>query len=122
MIIEELPIGAVVIFEHETKRAKMVVVDVSPPPNAGEETLYMLAENPISEPRDWKLYSLPSLIYRVHAGWTAGNVPRDLLADTGERMKVRCITNDPSFKSQAWMEDLTYCHRRGWVKANEDSQ
>ena len=102
-----LPVGAVVIFAHEERRAKMVVVAVSPPPKRDEDTLYMLAENPISQPTDWALYSLPSLVYRVHAGWTAGNVDRDLLTDTGERVKVRCITKEPSFKSQAWMQDPT---------------
>jgi hypothetical protein len=92
-----LPIGAVVDFEfpEQHKRARLVVVGHSD----GDGTLYMLAERPIAEPLDAKLYSMEYLVYALHAGWMAGHVPLSMIRDTGERVKVVAFEDTPESKN-----------------------
>ena len=92
-----LPIGAVVDFDfpEDRKRARLVVVGHS----LGDETLYMLAERPIAEPLDAKLYSMEYLVYALHAGWRAGHVDLHMIRDTGERVKVMAFEDTPEAKN-----------------------
>jgi hypothetical protein len=92
-----LPIGAVVDFDYpeQHKRARLVVVGHS----HGDETLHMLAERPIAEPLDAKLYSMDYLVYALHAGWRAGHVPSHMIKDTGERVKVMAFEDTPEAKN-----------------------
>ena len=87
-----LPVGARVIYEFEGRRCPMVIVAHSPGPRAGDQLLYMAAEEPI-EPPDAKLYSLDYLTYVLHAGWHVGHADRGSFTDTGERVKVRKHVN-----------------------------
>lgn len=86
-----LPIGAVVIYEDKEnqQKAKLVIVQHSPPVKLDDDMLYMAAERPIAPPDcKYKLYSMGYLAYRLNAGWFVGNVDRCYFTDTGERVKV----------------------------------
>lgn len=85
--MSSLPIGAVVDYAHEHKRARLIVVGIAPGNVRDPYPLYFLAERPIAW-LDAKLYSKEFLAFNLEAGWTAGNVDHHLLTDTGERVKV----------------------------------
>lgn len=87
-----LPIGAVVLYEHEEKRCPMVIVAHSPGTARDPETLYFAREHRGDlihvAPPDAPMYSLDYLTYNLEAGWGVGNCDRHLLKDTGKRVKV----------------------------------
>lgn len=100
-----LPIGAVVEYRapdlgggiNDTyDRARLVVVQHSR--DCDGTPLYMVAKRAIAPPpEEHKVYSRPYLIYRLHAGWFAGNVGCSCLSDTGQRVGVE------RFKVEPWM-------------------
>lgn len=87
-----LPIGAVVMFEQEERRCRMVIVAQSPEPARDPEMLYFAVQYRgdlvyVGWP-DLPLYSLEFLSYHLESGWTVGNADRHLFTDTCTRVRV----------------------------------
>lgn len=80
-----LPLGAVVIYRCDDNVAKLIVVQHSR--DCDGTPLYMVGQEPLEPPPSrYKIYSTEYLVYRLHVGWFAGNVPAEILTDTGERV------------------------------------
>lgn len=96
----ELPIGQRVIYvapnnggDHQTVIFEGYVVQHSR--DVDGTPLYMVAQRPVAPPPDeFKLYSLPYLVYRLHAGCYVGNTGRGSLVDRHEKVKVPGFFDD----------------------------